>query len=266
MWTIMLVAAAVSLAPNQNGSLTLTNVRLTYGALGAPRTDGKILPGDQVFITFDIEGITADAGGKVLYSMTTEVLDGAGKTLFKQEPRELATVNALGGKSLPAFVELNAGLDQPAGTYTVKVTVMDRASKASQVLTRTLQLAEKDFGLVRLTTTADPEGRVAASVFQPGASLWVNGGVVGFQRQGGKGSPQVSVELRILDDQGKPTMSQSFTGQLGKDLPAGALFAPKQFHVALNRPGKFTIQVKATDQVSKKTSTASFPITVVPSR
>src|SRR5687768_12268966 len=107
MWTTMLVAAALGLAPNQGGPLTLTNVRLTYGALGAPRAEGKLLPGDQVFITFDIEGITAGAGGKVLYSMTTEILDAAGKTLFKQEPRELEAVNALGGKSLPAFVELN---------------------------------------------------------------------------------------------------------------------------------------------------------------
>lgn len=266
MWTIMLVAAALGLAPNQSGSLTLTNVRLTYGALGAPRADGTVLPGDQVFITFDIEGITADAGGKILYSMTTEILDAAGKTLFKQEPRNLEAVNALGGKSLPAFVELNAGLDQPAGKYTVKVTVLDRASKASQVLSRTLQVGEKNFGLVRLTTTADPEGRIAASVFQPGASLWVNGGVVGFQRPGGKGQPQIAVELRVLDEQGKPTLGQPFTGQLGKDLPASAVFAPQQFHVALNRPGKFTVELKATDQVNKKSSTASFPITVVPSR
>ncbi len=109
MWTTLLVAAALGPAPNQSGSLTLTNARLTYGALGAPRADGKLLPGDQVFIAFDIAGITADPNGKVLYSMTTEVLDGAGKTLFKQPPRDLETVNALGGTGLPAFVELNAG-------------------------------------------------------------------------------------------------------------------------------------------------------------
>src|SRR5689334_10313128 len=39
-------AAALALAPGQSGALNLTNVRPTYGELGATRTDNRYLPGD----------------------------------------------------------------------------------------------------------------------------------------------------------------------------------------------------------------------------
>ena len=52
------------------------------------------------------------------------------------------------------------------------------------------------------------------------------------------------------------------TGTVEKDVPASAISVPIQFHVSLNRPGKFTVELKATDKVSGKTDTRSFPITV----
>src|SRR5262245_28283775 len=127
MWTTVAVVAALSLAPQQTNQLTLANVRSTYGSLGVPRKDNRLLPGDQVFVAFDIQGITVDPHGRVLYSTTTEVLDKSGKRLFMQEPRDQEAQNALGGKSVPGFVMLNVGLDSPAGEYSVKVTVTDRA-------------------------------------------------------------------------------------------------------------------------------------------
>src|SRR5207248_1050493 len=77
------LAAALGLAPSQPaGALSLKNVRVTYGELGAPRNDDKLLPGDLYFIAFDIEGIKVDAAGKVSYSMAMDVTDKAGKSIF----------------------------------------------------------------------------------------------------------------------------------------------------------------------------------------
>src|SRR2546427_725234 len=77
MWTTLAFAAALTLAPAQAGQLELTNARTTYGLLGAPRTDGKYLPGDSFTLSFDIEGMTVDDSGKVLYSIALEVADSS---------------------------------------------------------------------------------------------------------------------------------------------------------------------------------------------
>jgi hypothetical protein len=253
---------ALSLLPDQAAALNLTHVRATYGPLGAARKDNKLLPGDQVFVAFDIDGITVAPDGRVLYGMATEVLNSQGKVVFRQEPRDLEAVNALGGTSLPAYTQLDVGLESPPGDYTVRVTVTDRASKRSAVLTQKFQVLNKAFGLVRLTTTADPEGQIPSAVYESGASLWVNCGVVGFKPDP-QGQPQVTVELRVLDDKGKPTLAKPFRGEAGRDAPSKVASLPVQFHVGLNRPGQFTIEVKATDRVSNQTATLAFPLTVV---
>lgn len=265
MWTTVALLAALSSLPDQAAPMNLTQVRATYGPLGAPRKDHQLLPGDQVFVAFNIEGITVAPDGRVLYCMETEVLNRQGKVVFRQEPRDLEAVNALGGTSLPAFAHLDVGLDSPAGEYTVRVTVTDRASKRSASLAQKFQVMDKAFGLVRLTTTTDPEGRIPSSVFESGGSLWVNCGVVGFGRNS-QGQPQVTVELRVLDEKGQPTLAKPFTGEIGKDAPTTLTALPVQFHVGLNRAGRFTVELKATDRVSNKTALLTFPLSVVAPR
>ena len=55
----LVVLAALSLAPDQQGGLALTNVRGTHGLLGLARTEKKVLPGDSVFVCFDIQRFSA---------------------------------------------------------------------------------------------------------------------------------------------------------------------------------------------------------------
>jgi len=264
MWTT-LALAALTLSPAEAGQLTLTNARTTYGLLGGPRTDNKYLPGDSYVLQFDIEGITVGDDGKVLYSVGLEVTDSAGKAHFKQAPRDMEAQNSLGGNSLPGFVSLQIGLDQPPGTYNVKVTVTDRAAKASKSLTRSYEILPKAFGLVRLTTTADPAGQIPAPFLAEGQSLWVNFLAVGFGRESGEqGQPHIAVTCRVLDENGKPTVAKPFAGDVSKDIPKSALSVPMQFLLELNRPGKFTVELKATCKVTgKESATLSFPITVL---
>jgi hypothetical protein len=197
--------------------------------------------------------------------MTTEVLDGGGKTLFREDPRDLEVINGLGGRTVPAYTHLDVGLNAKPGKYTLKTTVTDRASKRSQSLSREFEVQPKQFGLVRLTTTLDHDARVLAGNFATGETLWVNCGAVDFQRSSGK-QPKVAVELRVLDESDKPVLAQPFKGVIEKDVPETALSVPVQFLVPLNRAGKFKIELKATDQVSGKTAELKFPITVQQSK
>ena len=98
MLTTLALLSALSLPANQTDKLTVTNVRSTYGVLGAARPDDKVLPGDSYVLSFDIEGVKVADDGKVLYSVGMEVTDSDGKAQFKQDPRDgeykLLDVNA----------------------------------------------------------------------------------------------------------------------------------------------------------------------------
>ena len=262
--TLALLAGLV--APAQADGLSLKDVRLTLGIAGPPRASAKLLPGDNLIVSFDIAGITTDEAGKVRYSIGTELSDSEGKVLFRQIPRPQETVAALGGGTVPAFAQVDVGLQQPPGEYKLKVTVTDLASSKSQSLTQPFTVLPKAFGLVRLSASLDPDGVYPACQPVVGQTAWLHLAVVGFERAGSGGQPDVTLEVRILDENGKPTTAKPISGTVNKDVDAKAPSLPLQFPVALNRPGKFTLQLKVADKVSGKTVQIAAPFIVRPHR
>jgi len=127
---LALTLAAVSVGQEPAG-LQLTNVRMTVGELGPTRKESKMLPGDVLFISYDIDGLTIETDGTAKYTMAMEVADAAGKLIFKQDPRELIDFIPLRGNKLPARAFITIGIDQPAGMYSCKINVTDPKTKAS---------------------------------------------------------------------------------------------------------------------------------------
>jgi hypothetical protein len=267
MWTTLALAAALSGTVAQAPSLTLTNVRSTYGLLGAERQDNKVLPGDRYYLAFDIEGVEVDKAGKVRYSMGMEVKDSQGKVVYARNPRDLEAYNSLGGSRLQAFTYVDAGFSQAAGEYTITVTVSDLVRKATQTLVRKFQILPKEFGLVGLSSTYDGEGRLAAPPLGvTGQSIIINFFAVGFDRDAAKKQPNVAVEMRVLDESNKPVLATPFSGEVTQDVSENVVAIPMQFMLFLNRPGRFTVELQGTDRVSKKTAKLSFPLTVLEQR
>ena len=162
MWTTLSLIAALGLAPGQAGALDLTNIRVTNGLLGTARGEAKLLPGDWYFVAFDIDNVKVNQAGEVLYSMAMELTDSKKKVLFKQDPRDLKVLNSLGGNRLPAFANVEIGIDQPPGQYTLTVTVVDRAAKATKAFTREFEVVPPSFGLVRVNLSYDDRGNFPA--------------------------------------------------------------------------------------------------------
>jgi hypothetical protein len=264
MWTTIALIAALNLAPAQAGELTLSNLRSTYGMLGPQRASKKYIPGDLVVVSFDIDGIKADDSGKVLYSIGLEVTDPNGKLKFKRDPRELEANISLGGNTLPAYASVPVHMDDPPGQYTAKMTVTDLSTKASKSISGNFEVLPKAFGIANVSTTLDSEMHAPAPFLGTGQSLWVNFHAIGFERAGGQ--PNLSVEMKVLDENGKPTLKKPFTGEVNKDIPEKVIALPMQFLLELNRPGKFTVELNATDKVTGKKATLSFPITVMQSK
>ena len=262
IWTTMVLAAAMAAAPEDKDKLTISHVRDTHGLIGPARTADKILPGGELYLCFDVEGVTIGDDGKVHYSIAIEVADPKGKTLFKQDPKDLEAPASLGGDRIPAFAHLDVGLQSPPGQYAVIVTVVDVPSKRSAQLKRTVEVLPADFGLVRLKTTSDAEGQLPVAAAGVGEGLWLSCGAVGFGRGGDGKQPDLTFEVRILDDSGKPVTAKPLAAHVAKDVPADAALVPAQFLLSLNRSGTFTVELTAADKVGGKTARTTFPLTV----
>jgi hypothetical protein len=260
------MAFSSTLAFSETGKLSLTNIRATHGLLGPTRADAPLLPGDILCLDFDVEGITVAADGKVKYSMSLEARDAKGKVFYQQKATDQEALASLGGKSVPAQAHLDIGLDQPAGDYTVKVTITDRATKRAQSFSHKLQVLPPDFGIVQLKTTSDPDGTIPAGQVGAGQSIWVSFAVVGFDRAKTRKQPNVQLEMRILDADGKPTLAKPETGVINQDVPVNDKLLGGQFPITVNRPGKFVVKLKAVDKVAAKSATVSFPLTVLSRR
>lgn len=272
MFTSLALFAALSVTPGQGAGLTLSNARITYGELGSARPDHKLLPGDIFFLSFDIEGIKVSDTGRVKYGMAMEVIDATGKTIFKQMPVERDDFLPLGGTKLPARAFVSIGPDQPAGTYTCKVTVTDNSAKdnpAGKTLEQKFEVLPRGFGIVQLYTAADAKGEIPAPlVGVAGQALFVHFAVMEFARDPNTKQPSITIEMVVYDKDKQPTLPKPTVKNIPDEtdgkVDEKVVGVPMRFLVPLNREGGFLIQLKATDNVSKKTSTVYLPLRVFP--
>lgn len=266
MLNALLLFAVLAQAPGQAGSLKLSGVHPTYGVLGPARADPRYLPGDAVFLEFEIDGISVAADGKVLYSMSLEAADSKGKVLYRQNPTDQESLATLGGKSVLAFARLDIGPEHPAGDYTVKVGITDRVTKQSQSFTQKYQVLPANLGVVQVRLSSDAEGAVPVGLIGAGQPIWVNFATVGFARDKAKSQPNLQFEFRVLDEAGKPVLTKPDTGAINQDVPANEKLLGAQFHISVNRDGKFVAELKVTDKVSGKTAVVALPLLVYPRR
>lgn len=268
MWATLALTAALSMTPGQPGTLKLTNTRATHGYLGPTRADDNLLPGEVYFVHFDIEGLAADEQGNGKYSLSLALIDKTGKALYELGPFEKPFVNSLGGTRTPAYANVVIGTDTTPGDYTLKLTITDPATKKSEVLERKYKVLKLDFGLVNLhmmDIRADPRNQPSgAPIRVVGDAVVVNAAIVGFARDKNKqNQPNLGLEITVLDEKNKPTLAKSFTDQVVKDVPEQWSAVPISLPLALNRAGKYTIKLQATDRITKKTAEATLPVTVV---
>ncbi len=261
MWTVTVgLTCLLAMLPEQSGKISIENPRLLYGVPGLPRASNKFAHGDNFYLAFDIKGVKSDAEGKVSYSLLTEVMVD-GRLEFKHESKDIDAIDSLGGNVLPGFSQLNIGLDQPDGKYTVKVTATEKKTKATASVVQEFILSKAELGIVRIRTTADRDEKVATAIFSTGEDLWLNLSIVGFARDKAK-QPNLKISMEILDSDGKPTVQKPPVAEISKGVAEDLDLLPLQFYVSLNRAGKFTIKLKVMDQVSGKSSSLELPLEV----
>jgi hypothetical protein len=263
MFTALAAAAALSFAPAQPDGLKLTNLRWTIGELGPTRKETKVLPGDLLWVAFDIEGIEAGADRIARYQLGVEVTDAAGKAIIKEAPADRSDDLPLRGNKIPCRTYIIVGLDQPAGTYTCKVTAVNPKTKATTSLTTKFEVLKPDFGIVAVSTSYDENGILSAPTLGVvGQTLFLHFAVASFTRDMKTKQPNVEFLFEILDEAGKPVdPGKKFVQDGGVDEKEGMF--RMRFSIYLSRTGKFTAKVTAVDKVANKKTTYELPFTVL---
>jgi hypothetical protein len=269
MFYSLALAAALTSAPAQGGELKLTNVRMTVGELGPTRPSSRLLPGDILFIGYDITGLAIEPDGLAKYKMSMEVSDAAGKSIFKQDPRELNDFIPLRGNSIPARAFVTIGLDQDPGNYSCKVTVEDVKTKAKDTLAVKFEVMKREYGIVAVYTTYDLKGEISApTTGSVGQTIFIHFSVASFERDMKTKQPNVHFEFQVLDDKRQPTLAKP--GEHDQNEKSVPLVDAKEgafqmrFPLFMSRPGKFTAKITATDKVTNKTASYELPVTILP--
>jgi hypothetical protein len=260
-----LSCVVLCVAGGQN-ALEIANPRATYGYLGALRPkDAGALPGEAVYFTFEIKNLKLDSSGKAFYSIAIEIRDADGKLFFEQRPYNAVAQNFLGGNSLPCSAHVDVPLDAKPGAVKWKVIISDRTAKQTAILEGTSKILPPDFGIVRVGLFADVDSRAPMSaVAVVGDSAFLKFSTVGFTRDKETKQPDVQVSLRILDEQGKPTMAKPITGKIDTGIDPNDRWLTNQFGLAFNRAGRFTIELSAEDRATGKRSKINYTIRVLP--
>jgi hypothetical protein len=252
-------------------ALEVKDIRSTYGPFGGVRPGNKFLPGDVLWLAFQVEGLAMEADtGLVKYKVTLEVFDSKDKLIFSGKPIEQQRYLSLGKSALAERGQVVIGTEQAPGKYTVRMTITDKGGGKekgggpSKGFTYEFEVLAPDFGLIHAWS---PSVAVTTQDFTAFCKL------VGMKRDA-KQLPSVEVRVVIKDESGKAMLPKPLITNIPKDLPPEkelgedfdirkAKIIPMPFPLFLNRAGRFTIEIEAVDLLSKKSAKVSFPLQVL---
>ncbi len=245
----------------QTGELKVENVRATHGFLGPTREGFTVLPGDFLYIAFDIAGLKPDKDNSLSFSSTMQIFDSAGKTVQPlKQLGQVAYVNLLAGTRTQHTVLIAVPVDFKAGKYDMKINIEDTNGKNKATLNRQFEVAAPALGVVQFQISQDIGNLIRLpAVAVVGQPVFVNAAVVGHKADG-KTPTAIKAEMVMLDEQNKP-----LSAPIGREfqVPPETPVWHVQFDLPVTRAGRFKIQLKATDVKEKKTATLTVPFLAV---
>ncbi len=106
------------------------------------------MPGDSLFITYDIEGLkTQDKTGRASYVTTLELIDSTNKVAFKKDTPNNVNL-PLGGSRMPGDLIIVLGSNQKPGKHKVRLTVTDNLAKQAKSFEYAFDVVAPDFSFV----------------------------------------------------------------------------------------------------------------------
>lgn len=240
-------------------AVEIKNLRLTTGPNGSVRPGKTFLPGDLLFLSFDVSDLSVDAkNGKIAYQTLMEITNSKNEKVFNQKTAT-REVRLMQGGTLPTYVFTLFGDEQPADKYSLKLTVTDQLTKKSSSSVYQFEIKPKSFGLVQ---------PVAPGVAFLGQDIGVSFALIGMERDD-KGMPDVDITLQVEDKFGGKAYPKEikFNTSDVHNPPATDLtktvIVPMQIPLFLNKKGSLTIKIRAMDKLSNRVASLELPLIVL---
>ncbi|MGE0608954.1 MAG: hypothetical protein AB7O62_17800 [Pirellulales bacterium] len=258
------LAAAFCLSQFDAAPPAISNIRHTFvGEFGPPRATNKYVPGDVMYVVFDVDHLHRNADGGVKYSIGMEVLDAKGKAIFTVPSSSQRATLPLGGSKLPARVFLQLGPDMPPGSHALRITVQDGTSGGAVSANTAFEVLPAKFAMVAIAASFDADGQTPAPINAfVGQAIWLHLQVVGFARDSANKRPRIELKQTIFDSAGNVTHPTPTVLVSGDEPPDNQAGVPFSLALPLNRAGVFRVRLQATCKVSGQTHLVEIPVTV----
>jgi len=135
-------------------ALDVKDIRSTYGPFGGARPGNNFLPGDVLWLAFQIDDLAMEADtGLVKYKVKIEVTDSKDKIIFSRDTPNQRHLS-LGKGQISERAQVVIGTEQAPGKYTVRLTVTDqgggkeKGGGPSKSFTHDFEILAPDFGLI----------------------------------------------------------------------------------------------------------------------
>lgn len=257
----LLFVAGLALA---EGELKITKVRLSFGPVGPERKTNQMIPGDEMFVRYLVEGVKVGPDGKIEIKNRIVILNPEGKEIYDQE----AVANeilALGGNAYHGVSTMGTGPGVAPGEYTVKVTTRDLLAKVDVTSENKIVVVKPRFGMARLRFSHDPEGKSNATTSGVvGEQIFFRLAALNFKREGGV---HVIMETQVYDAANEvPVMPNPLTATVKVDKPEELEMVKKAVvfngFVSLSRAGDFTLRIRVSDERGMNEERVDLPLKV----
>jgi len=240
-------------------------IDFTYGPFGSRRAP-EFLAGEKIVTRVQIAGLsTSRDDNEARFSFQVNVKDEANQVVGRLPTFEFEERFPLGGHTFSLVTILPTPMEPPPGKYSAEIIVTDHLSnQTTQSETPFALIPWNTFGAQLVYLAKDREGKTHIGPVSPlGDTIHLNFILTGMEARNNKA--KLTISLDILDEKQRPIgdvpyKSTNHSPFHSTDSRIGQQFA---YPVFLNKPGKFTLRLKAKDEHSGKEVTHQLPILVI---
>jgi hypothetical protein len=261
--TLLGVVMAFGVTGAASAQVRFRDIQARYGVNGPKRTSLELYPGDEIVFRYIVDGLKANADGKIDCTCVLKVLNESGKVIA-DKPTPLNSLLEFGGTTTPGYVAVTLGIKTPPGKYKIIYSVTDNLRNQSDTFERSVTCLDLGFAIVKPRFWHDQKEEISNSlnVFV-GDRVYYSFLAVGFDRSQKK--IDLEMKLQFLDEKGTELMPNPIVMTFSSVDPAQvekaeAVTFRNSFNC--NRAGTFKLRITLRDNTTKKTATFEAPVKV----
>ena len=233
------------------------------------------VPGQFIFLSFEIGGYKASDERKIHLSYKVDALDPKGVRLVEPFAGDIDTTLADEDKNWKPKVRQQFLIPPlaPSGVYKIAVQVIDDLNKGASVsqeipfevrgrdVPASDTLVVRNFHFYRGEEDREP---LKVAAYKPGDTLWARFDIVGYKFGAGN-SVDVDYGISVLAPSGKVLFKQEKAAEEKSSSFYPKAYVPGSMNLSLQstiRPGQYTIVVSLRDHTGNQTAEASGNFTI----